>query len=188
MTPCGTALNNTGWCCGENNTLRCDDGTAIKLDPTAIRTKSPSTMTSPSSTSPSISPSTTTSLPNTSISAPPFSDIKHKPPSTNSKTTGQTPFSNPPTAHGLSTGAIAGIGVGVAIGMIFFLTLGYLLGSQRKPNDTLVDDVPPPLPPSGIVSQPHLHEAPSETPVYEFEAPAYELGYNGTPTELQISK
>ena len=78
---------------------------------------------------------------------------------------------------------MAGIGVGAAAGVMCFLALGFLLGARRKTKAVEVE-----VEVESLVVPPQEEVAPS--PVYEApnEAPTYELGYNGRPAELQISK
>ncbi|KAF2157365.1 hypothetical protein K461DRAFT_309490 [Myriangium duriaei CBS 260.36] len=127
LTPCDNTSTSLTWCCGRNNTACCGKGAPDEVS--LSRTIAAYATLSSTSSTKSVAGSTTTTLPLSSSTE-----------SVLSSTTAPTGPSNTSTTHpksgvGLSSGAKAGIGIGVAFGVLLLLValiaMGIILKRKR---------------------------------------------------------
>ncbi|CAI6273796.1 unnamed protein product [Periconia digitata] len=131
VTPCDTPAGNSSrrWCCGFQNKDCCNEDNGKPIETLAL-TFGASTS---SSTLAPVSLPTDSTAPSQSSPNPSTTSVPIMPSS--------SPFTNPSTPQqiksedeGMSAGAKAGLGIGIALGVVALLGMGYFLGARLRNN------------------------------------------------------
>ncbi|PVI02531.1 hypothetical protein DM02DRAFT_612929 [Periconia macrospinosa] len=128
VTPCDTAAGNSSrrWCCGYQNTDCCNEDTKLAIETLALKFGDPINPTS-SSLSPISLPTAATGV--SSLSPPPLAPTNPSSPTSSNANTAQE---IKPEDEGISTGAKAGLGIGIALAILAILAAGYFLGTHLR--------------------------------------------------------
>lgn len=161
ITPCDGSSNSTTWCCGDKNTDCCAENSSVKKYTIAEVFGDPIPTSTSSQSSAASSQTSATSQPTGSQSS------AASPASTTTASSGNS---------GLSTGATAGIGVGVALGAIALIALAVMLYRRSQTKKRAQAAAPP--------YAAHEQYKPSE--IYRYEAEAKQPAAQLASTETAI--